>query len=174
MSSLAQPMIAPHSSVTSPTTTTAVWAAWLCCVDEVRADDEVDARGHHRRRVDERRDRGRAFHGVEQPALQGHLGGLAAGAQQQQQAERGGGAGRHLVHAARRRRRTTSVPNVVNISMIASAMPMSPTRLTMNAFLAATAAAVLLLPEADQQVRRQADAFPADEQRQVVGREHQR
>ena len=31
-------------------------------------------------------------------------------------------------------------PNVLNISMIASAMPMSPTRLTTKAFLAATAA----------------------------------
>ena len=32
------------------------------------------------------------------------------------------------------------VPNSLNISMIASAMPMSPTRLTTNAFLAAAAA----------------------------------
>ena len=35
------------------------------------------------------------------------------------------------------------VPNVANISTMPSAMPMSPTRLTTNAFLAATAAEVL-------------------------------
>ena len=42
---------------------------------------------------------------------------------------------------------------------------MSPTRLTTNAFLAAAAAEWLVLPEADQQVRREADALPAEEQR---------
>ena len=36
-----------------------------------------------------------------------------------------------------------TVPNVVNISMMARDSPASPTRLAMNAFLAATAAAGL-------------------------------
>ena len=59
-------------------------------------------------------------------------------------------------------------PKVASMSMIASDMPMSPTRLTTNAFFAAMAARRLVLPEADQQVRRQADALPANEQHQVV------
>ena len=57
--------------------------------------------------------------------------------------------------------------------MMAIVMPRSPTRFITNAFLAAAAAGRLVLPEADQQVGRQADALPADEQHQVVVGEDQ-
>jgi hypothetical protein len=47
----------------------------------------------------------------------------------------------------------------------------SPTRLTTNAFLPASALARLVLePEADEQVRAQADALPADEHHRQVRR----
>ena len=71
---------------------------------------------------------------------------------------------------ARRRtpRRRTSSRTSTNISMIAIDSPTSPTRLTMKAFLAAVAARRLVVPEADQQVRRETDAFPADVQQQVA------
>ncbi len=42
-------------------------------VDGMRARDEIDARGHHGRGVDERAHRRRAFHRVGQPCLQGQL-----------------------------------------------------------------------------------------------------
>ena len=59
------------------------------------------------------------------------------------------------------------------MNMIARLMPMSPTRLTTKAFLAAVAARRLVLPEADQQVGREAHALPADEQHEVVVGQHQ-
>ena len=50
--------------------------------------------------------------------------------------------------------------------------PASPTRLVMNALLAALAALVPLVVEADQQIRADADQFPAHEHlEQVVGQD---
>ena len=46
-------------------------------------------------------------------------------------------------------------------------------RLTMKAFLPAFGGGVLLEPEADQQVRGEADALPADEHEQEVVGQHQ-
>ena len=57
-------------------------------VERVHAGDEVDARGDHRCRVDERGDRRGALHRVREPRLQRELAGLAAGAEQQQQRDR--------------------------------------------------------------------------------------
>ena len=55
------------------------------------------------------------------------------------------------------------------------AKPKSPMRLTRNAFLPAAAAAGFSIPEADQQVAAQADAFPEDvEQHEVVDRDQHR
>ena len=54
-----------------------------------------------------------------------------------------------------------------------SEKPKSPTRLTTNALIAAALACRLLVPEADQQVGHQADAFPAEEQLHEVVRRHQ-
>ena len=64
-------------------------------------------------------------------------------------------------------------PKAASISMIATDMPRSPTRLTTKAFLAGDGRGRLVLPEADQQVRGQAHALPADEQHQVVVGEDQ-
>src|SRR5581483_9222738 len=62
------------------------------------------------------------------------------------------------------------VPKVKKVHMIARPKPRSPMRLTMNAFLAASAAAE---PEADQQVGAEPDAFPEDKQQQKVVGQHQ-
>ena len=135
--------------------------------DEVGADDQVDARGHHRRRVDQRRDRGGTLHGVQQPGLQRHLGRLAAGAEEQEQAERGEGllggavgvraddgeAGRAPRHEGQHDRgRQAHVADPVDH----------------EGLLGRGGRGGLVLPEADQQVRREADALPAEEQGEVV------
>ncbi len=52
----------------------------------VHAGDQVDAGGHHRRRVDQRADRGGSFHRVGQPGLERNLRGLRERAHQQQKA----------------------------------------------------------------------------------------
>ena len=52
---------------------------------DVQAGDHVDAGGHHRRGVDQRRDRRRAGHGVGQPDVERDLRRLAGGADEQQQ-----------------------------------------------------------------------------------------
>ncbi len=57
--------------------------------EDVGAGDQVDAGGDHRRRVDQRGDRGRALHRVRQPGVERHLRRLGEGADQQQQADRG-------------------------------------------------------------------------------------
>ena len=55
-----------------------------------------------------------------------------------------------------------------------STKPKSPMRLTMNALLPAVRVGQLLVPEADQRVGAEADAFPADEHQQQVVAQHQR
>ena len=52
----------------------------------IDAADQVDAGGDHRRGVDQRRDRRRAFHRVGQPDVQRELAALADGAREQAQA----------------------------------------------------------------------------------------
>ena len=64
-------------------------------------------------------------------------------------------------------------PKVTNISMIAMSRPRSPTRLTKNALLAGARVGRVPVPEADEQVRGQAHALPADEQQQVGVGEHE-
>ena len=51
--------------------------------------------------------------------------------------------------------------------------PKSPMRLTMKAFLPASAADWLGEPESDEQIGTEADAFPADEHHREVGAQHQ-
>ena len=57
-------------------------------VQDVGAGDHVDARRHHRRGVDQRRDGRGAGHGVGQPDVEGYLGRLANGSDEQQQRNR--------------------------------------------------------------------------------------
>ena len=107
--------------------------------DRRRAHDQVDAGGHHRRRVDQRRDRRRAVHRVAEPGLQRELRRLAAGGEQQHQADRGQRALARAVGAGEDARRSSRVPNCANMIMMAMDRPKSPTRLTTKAFFAAAA-----------------------------------
>ena len=143
------------------------------------AADHVDARRDHRRGVDQRGDRRRAFHRVRQPDVERDLRRLAGRAEEQQQRRdrrsrpsrrarpaRAAGGGRDAPgsRACRTSRRSAASPRM---------KPKSPMRLTMNAFLPASAADCLLEPEADQQVRAEPDAFPADEHHREVRAEDQ-
>ena len=117
------------------------------------------------------RHRRRALHRVGQPDEQRNLRGLTGRADEQQQ-------GNQRKRAERGLRRQpgdgagiswkSTVPKRTNTSRTPSTKPKSPMRLTMNAFLPASAADFFVKAEADQQVRAEAHAFPADEHHQEV------
>ena len=111
------------------------------------------ARRHHRRGVDERADRRRAFHRVRQPDVQRHLAGLADGAAEDQQRD----AGRDGHAEARGLRDQPGQRGLLEAAVAAvvkeqraglasratpcrAATPRSPMRVVMNAFFAAAAA----------------------------------
>ena len=142
------------------------------------AADHVDAGGDHRRRVDQRGDGRRAFHGVGQPDVERDLRALAARADEQQQRderqraelrrldrERRGGV-RHLAEIERPEREVDQEDAEQEAPV---ADPVGDERL-----LARVRRALLLVPVADEQVRAEADALPADEHDQVVAAQHQR
>ena len=140
--------------------------------DEVGAGDQVDAGGHHRGGVDERRHGGRALHRVEKPGLERHLGGLAAGTEQEKYAdpvERGlrraaGAAADHAeaggAEGDEHQEDRETHPHVTDA--------VDDERL-----LGRGRRRGLVLPEPDEEVRREAHALPAQEQAEVVLGQHQ-
>ena len=126
-----------------PIAATTTIASWRVGEERVGPGDEVDAGVDHRRGMDEGGDRGRALHRVRQPDVERELGALAHGAREDEQGDdRPAGSSFRSSRAAiaASESRMLSVPVLTKIAMIPSANPTSPTRLTMNAFLAASAA----------------------------------
>ena len=110
------------------------------------------AGGHHGRRMDQRGDRRRAFHGVGQPGVQQELRRLAHRAHEQQQADERQRVGmpaeeRHGLADQRGRLRKDGVEidraDQANSAKMPSAKPKSPTRLTTKALIAAALASGL-------------------------------
>ena len=139
--------------------------------------DHVDARRHHRRRVDQCGDRRRPFHGVREPRVQRYLRRLSGGPDEQQQRgdrqrpehpllgrERGDGGGEPLeIERAEVREEEQHAEHERVV-----ANPVDDERL-----LAGVGRRFLREPEADQQIRTEPDPLPSDEQHQEVGAEHQ-
>ena len=142
--------------------------------DHVRARDEVDAGRHHRRGVDERRDRGGAFHRVGKPCLERELRRLRDGAHQQAERDQVGvgravrprlmgrehhgevgGAG--VAHHEEHGDRDADVADGVHHERLLGCLH----RLG------------ALVPEPDQQVGREPHQAPAGEEQREVGRHHQ-
>ena len=134
--------------------------------------------------MNQRRDRGRALHGVRQPGVQQELRRLAHGAHEQQQAGHGhrieiaaedmdlgigeaGRGGEDLLEADRLRQHEHE-ENAEQEAEVADAIDD-------EGFDRGGVGGGLLVPEADQQIGAEADAFPAEEQlQQIVGRhQHQ-
>ena len=146
--------------------------------------DHEDAGGHHGRGVDQRRDRGRAFHGVEQPGVQTELRRLGHRAHEQQQAADGQGvdveaeemnllaghAGNRLEDGAEIHRVEEEETGEDAEGEAEIANPVLHEGLDRG-----VVGARALVPEADQQVGHQADAFPAEEQLDEIvgGDQHQ-
>ncbi len=150
-----------------------------------QARDHEHAGGHHGGGVDEGGDRRRAFHGVRQPGVQQELRRLAHRAEEQQQAQRrqrmdlvaeeahrrGGlarGGGEDGIEADRALEDDEDPENAEGEAEIADAVDdegLDGGRVGLG----------LLIPEADQQIGREPDALPAEEElEEVVGRhQHQ-
>ena len=142
-------------------------------VDRVRAGDEVDACGDHRRGVDERGDRGRALHRVREPGLQRELAGLAAGAEQQHQRDRqqhaAGQLADPLEHLGVLQRAEVRPQQEDRDRQADVADPVHEERLLRRR----RRGRAVLIP-ADQQVRGEADALPAEvEHHEVVAQDEQ-
>ena len=147
-------------------------------VHERSADraDHVNARGDHRRGVDQRGYGRRTGHRVGQPDVQRNLRRFTGGADEQQQADGGEDAGAvscGMLAAAANTLPKSSVPKVMKIRNIAERETEVADAVDDECFLAGIAGELLEEVEADQQVAAQPDAFPSDEHHQVVRAEHQ-
>ena len=109
------------------------------------ARDHENAGRHHGRGMDQRRDRGRAFHRIGQPHVQRELRALAHRADEQQYADHRqqrpcmaredfDRIGRERAGGARRRSHNRGCRSTSSTSAMPSRKPKSPTRLTRNAF----------------------------------------
>ena len=140
--------------------------------DRAGPHDQVDAGGDHGGGVDERRHRRRAFHRVAEPGLQRHLRRLAARRKQQQQPDRGQRALTELgcggEDAREGDRADVGEHHHQRDGQADVADAVDDERL-----LGRGGRRRLVRPEPDQQVRRQAHAFPPDVEAEVVVGEHQ-
>ena len=146
-------------------------------VQKVQAGDQIDAGGDHRRGMDQRADRRGASHGVGQPDVERNLRRLAGRGDEEEQTDERHRAGRQQ-GGVRFDRAERQRPYVVRgqtpeqdeqpeqESGVADAV--DDERL-----LAGVGLLRVGVPEPDQQVGAQADAFPADEQQQQVVAQHQ-
>ena len=140
--------------------------------DRARADEEVDAGRHHRRGVDQRGDRSRALHRVGEPRVERDL--CRLGDRASEQAER------DEVHG-RRRERVDVVEDRTELER-----PGRPDeqhepererrvadRVHHEGLLRRRHGFRLVVPEPDEEVGREADQTPADEQEEEVPRLHE-
>ncbi len=142
----------------------------------VRAGHHVNAGRHHCGSVDQGRHRRRTFHRVRQPYVQGELRGLAGRADEQHQ--------RHHAENAEANLRAQLRQLLVHVQKADRAEEAEhhehpqdeagvPDAVHDERLVGCVAGRLLVEVEPDQQVAAQADAFPADEQQQVVVRQHQ-
>ena len=133
--------------------------------DRVRARDQVDAGGDHRRRVDEGADRRRALHRVGQPRLERDLRRLRHRAAEQAERDRGSPGVEERWTSRRRERERVRVRDEdeerERHRRVAE-------RVHDERLLRGPHRARPLVPEADQEIRREADEPPADEQHEQV------
>ena len=141
-------------------------------VDGGRARHHVDAGRHHRCGMDQRRHRSWTLHGVGQPHVERDLRALAAGTDEEEEADQGDGAGPGRVrrHPSRSRHHRLEVEAAERHEDEEDAEQEAgiPDAVDDERLLAGVRGALLVKPEADEQVGAQPDPFPADEHDEVV------
>ena len=135
---------------------------------EAHAGHEVNARGHHRRGVDERGDRRRAGHRVREPHVQGELGGLAEEAAHEQRADGDGKGLRSGGVVLQRDEVERAVEREAHRD--AEDEPEVTDAIDDKRLLRGSSGVVLVEVMRDQHVRAETHEFPEDERHeQVVG-----
>ena len=175
MSVCTSAIVAAKNAVSAPIAATDRAGLRRMQIDAGQARDQIHAGGDHRRRVDQRRDRRRARHRIGQPDVQRNLRRLAGRADEQQdadQARRHGGNGGPLMNAridrvhVQRAERLVEHEHAEQEAGVADAVGD-------EGLLAGARLVGVLEPEADQQIRREPHAFPADEQDQQRPAQHE-
>ncbi len=147
-------------------------------VENSAARGHVNARGHHGRRVDEGRDRGRAFHRVGKPDVERNLRGLAGGADEQQKPDRRENAeadlgsleprGHSLHHLVEVHR-----SEVKKDEHDREDEPRVTDAVDDERLLTRVRGGIPVEPEADEKVGAKSDPFPPDEGQKEVRAQHQ-
>ena len=140
--------------------------------DRRKSRDHEDAGGHHRGGMDERRDGRRAFHGVRQPGVEQELRGLAHRAHEEQQRERRQDVdvvarkAEGLADCARHgRKQRVEIHRVEDEKEPEDAERETEVADAVDdeSFDRRRIGGGLFVPESDEQIGREADAFPAEE-----------
>ncbi len=143
--------------------------------ERVHAGDQVHARGDHRGRVDQGRDRSRSFHRVGEPGVQRQLRGLGERADQDQQAR---GHERAVVVAEgtvglAEDARVVERPRLVEHQERRHHEADVADHVDHERLDPGAGGGLAPVPVRDQQVGGRADERPADDQQHEVGRQHQ-
>ena len=122
MSHCLRPIDAAKIAVSAPMSTTTSCATGASEKSTLLRAIEIDARRHHRRRVDERGDGRRTGHGVGQPDVERDLRALAGAAEEQEETDRRDdrAAERRATSPPRCTPMKSSVPMFANIRNIAT------------------------------------------------------
>lgn len=141
----------------------------------MRTGDQIDARGHHGRRVDQCGNRGWARHRVRQPGLQRQLRRFTNRAAQQHQGRPGDG---RIAHRQFLRCQDHQLADIQRAQLVVEDEQCERQEHVAHAghdegFHRRRAVGRIFVVEADQQVAAQAHAFPTQIHQQQVVRQHQ-
>ena len=177
MSFCTRPIVPAISAVATPMPATIASVSGACAEQHGVAPDHVHARRHHRRGVDQRRDRRRAFHRVGQPDVAGESARTCRWRRRTAAASPARGRRTRPRPAAGRPGAplpgSRAMPNCVHTRNMPEQEPEVADAVDDEGLLAGVGGRLLREPEPDQQVRAEAHAFPADEHHREVGAEHQ-
>ena len=160
---------AASSAVSTPTIATTSRMIGAC--EHGVPPNHVHAGRHHRGGVDQRRHRGRAFHGIRQPDVERNLGALGGGAHEKEEANQGECP--ELQLDGHRRRLFGHHPEVKTPEGHQDQEHPEDEAKVANAIgeerlLAGVRRALLLIPETDEQVGTEPHPFPSHEHHQEV------
>ena len=143
------------------------------------ASHQIDACGHHRRRVDERGHRRRTCHRVRQPDIERNLGRFPRHADEHEEGNQHNHALRHLRHFGKdfvelkRAKRPEGGEHREEKTEISHAVGNEGFFARQRIRKAVASQRIFVVPKADEEIRTQPHAFPSDKEHQVRRAAHQ-